>query len=90
MPTLAMTNARVITMDPGLPLASGIIIDDGKSSRVIPLGEDPPLFPGTAAIDLAGKTLLPGLIDSHLHLQKYAESLQKIDLLKNILRTHKP
>ena len=79
MPPLTLTNARVITMDPGLPVASGVVIEDGKFSHVINAGEDPPSLPGGTTIDLAGKVLLPGLIDSHLHLRKYAESLQKID-----------
>ncbi len=79
MPTYTLTNARVITMDPGLPFASGLIIDDGFITQVLPVGQDLPVPIQGEKIDLGGKTLLPGLIDSHLHLRKYAENLQKVD-----------
>jgi predicted amidohydrolase YtcJ len=36
--------------------------------------------PATQEIDLAGKTLLPGFIDSHSHLLSYAESLLQANL----------
>lgn len=83
MPPLALTNARVITMDPGLPFASGLIIKDGKISQVLAQGEDPPLGNNGALLNLRGKIVLPGLIDSHLHLRKYAETLQKLDCETN-------
>jgi len=79
MPTTILTNARVITMDPGQPVASGLIIEDGSIARVLPLDQDPQLPSQGKKIDLGGKTILPGLIDSHLHLRKYAESLEKVD-----------
>ena len=83
MPTLILTNARVITMDPGFPLGSGLVIDEGKVTQILAQGEDPPLAINGERIDLAGKTILPGLIDSHLHLRKYAETLQKTNCETN-------
>jgi predicted amidohydrolase YtcJ len=83
MPTYTLINARVITMDPGLPFASGLHIEDGRITHVLPQGEEVPV-PGLGKqIDMGGKTILPGLIDSHLHLRKYAEALQKIDCETN-------
>lgn len=79
MPTTTLTNARVITMDPGHPIASGLIIEEGKIIRVLSGESSPPISGDGESIDLEGKTILPGLIDCHLHLRKYAESLQKID-----------
>ena len=66
-------------MDPGLPLASSLIIQGGKVTAVLdgPDADDPPA--SVKILDLEGRTVLPGLIDSHLHLRNYAESLQKID-----------
>ena len=66
-------------MDPGSPLASSLIIEDGKVAAVLagPEADDPPS--GVEILDLKGRTVLPGLIDAHLHLRNYAESLQKID-----------
>lgn len=79
MQTLILANAHVITMDPGNPFASGLVIEDGTITRILPQGEEPPDNLDGEKIDLAGKTVLPGLIDSHLHLRNYAETLQKID-----------
>ena len=79
MPSYTLTNARVITMDPGRPFASGLIIENGTITRVLPLDQDSPHSLQGEKIDLGGKTLLPGLIDSHLHLRKYAETLQKVN-----------
>ncbi len=79
MQTLILTNARVITMDSGHPLASGMVIEDGVITRILAQGEEPSDLPQGESIDLGGKVVLPGLIDSHLHLRKYAETLQKID-----------
>jgi predicted amidohydrolase YtcJ len=86
MPTYTLTNARVITMDPGHPFASGLIIEDGRINRVLSEGSSPPVLSNGEGIDLAGKTILPGLIDSHLHLRKYAEALQKINCETNTIQ----
>jgi len=66
-------------MDSGNPFAIGLIIQDGRIIRLISEAEgyDPALSENV--LDLEGRVLLPGLIDSHLHLQKYAETLEKID-----------
>jgi predicted amidohydrolase YtcJ len=66
-------------MDPGLPFASGLLIDEGKIVQVLPQGEHFTTPDFGESLDLGGKTILPGLIDSHLHLRKYGETLQKID-----------
>jgi len=62
---------RVITV-PGSPVLgpSTIIVDDGRISSVQAGHLAPPA--GTATIDLRGKTVLPGLIDSHVHLDSDA------------------
>src|SRR5207244_2334997 len=44
--------------------ADGVFVQDGKIQAV---GKDLKVPPGTAEIDAAGNTLLPGLIDSHTH-----------------------
>ena len=86
MPNLTLTNARLITMEPGHPFASGLVIEGGKITRVLSLGEDPPDQINGETIDLGGKTVLPGLIDSHLHLRNYAETLQKVNCETNTIQ----
>ncbi|MGB2963862.1 MAG: amidohydrolase [Anaerolineales bacterium] len=79
METLLLNNARIYTMDPRQPQASALEIRGGKIERVLTEpGADRPGGSGKT-LDLNGRVLLPGLIDSHLHLRHYAETLQKIN-----------
>ena len=61
--------ANVITIDPALPRASAVAIANG---RFVGVGSDSDLEtligPSTRVLDLAGKTVLPGFIDAHIHV----------------------
>jgi predicted amidohydrolase YtcJ len=59
------TNANVITVDPSMPKAKWVAVKDGKIAGV---GEnEAPVDQAAKVVDLKGKTVLPGLIDSHAH-----------------------
>ncbi|MCB2109468.1 MAG: amidohydrolase [Defluviimonas sp.] len=68
-PDLILTNARILTMDPARPRAEAIAI---AADRIAALGTRAEIEPlaGTATevIDCHGATLLPGFVESHLHL----------------------
>jgi imidazolonepropionase-like amidohydrolase len=49
-----------------------VLVDDGKIARVGGSGLAVP--PGTKVIDGRGRTLMPGMIDAHVHLTDSAES----------------
>ena len=71
MESLQLINARIYTMDPRQPLASSLVCRGGKVESI-----DPKDSSGSAErLDLGGRIVLPGLIDSHLHLRQYAETL---------------
>lgn len=72
-------NAHIHTLDPNCPLASVIVID---GERILAVGgaELLEVFPLAKRQDVGGRTILPGLTDAHLHFEKYALSLQKLDL----------
>ncbi len=64
---LALVNARVVTMaaaDGGVVENATILID---GDRISAIGADVAVPAGTRTIDLAGKTVIPGLIDAHAH-----------------------
>ncbi len=44
------------------------VLDQGRIDWLGPASAAPPLPPGATVIDAAGKTVLPGFIDSHTHL----------------------
>jgi predicted amidohydrolase YtcJ len=80
MQTKYLYNARIyITTDDPRPV-SALAIRDG---RVLAAGAHEQLrseFEGIADwIDLGGRTILPGLIDAHIHLEHYGFALQKIN-----------
>lgn len=64
-PSLVVENARVFVGD-GTVLANGSIAVAGD--RVVTVAEGPIDAPGAHRIDAAGGTVMPGLIDTHVHL----------------------
>ncbi len=68
-------------MDPLLPRAPAVAM---AGNRVLALGDDTTMLgllpPGGEAIDLRGRAVLPGFVDSHIHFVDYALRLRHIDL----------
>lgn len=68
-PDLILHNGRFTTLDRANPTASAVAIKDGRFLRV---GRSEDVLPlagsGTRVVDLQGRTVLPGLIDNHLHI----------------------
>jgi len=64
---IALTNVRIITMDDedGGVIENGTILIDGN--RIKSIGESVDLPGKVNAIDMEGKTVMPGLIDAHAH-----------------------
>jgi len=75
-------NAHIYTQDPNNPKATATVID---GNRFLAIGNDLEILtqyqqPGkTELFNLEGRTVIPGLIDAHIHLQSYALGLQKIN-----------
>ena len=65
---LVLTGGRVYTADPTRAIAQAIAVRDGKIIYVgVDDGAQPFIGPGTRVEPLAGRLVLPGLFDSHLH-----------------------
>lgn len=74
-------NAKIYTMDAGFSTADAILFD--SSGRIHNVGGEQAMleaFPDAMHIDLRGKTIIPGLIDSHAHLYGLAISLSQAQL----------
>lgn len=66
---MIVTNARVLTMDAARPRAEAVALAAGKIVAVGTAAEVAALAgPQTRVIDADGRTLLPGFVESHLHL----------------------
>lgn len=76
---LILYNSVIYTMDETRPTASKIAIKEGK---IVAFDQDadPYCGPQTRKIDIKGKTILPGLIESHAHPLNYAANLLELDL----------
>ena len=63
-----LLNGKIVTLDAALPTAEALAVRDGRIIAVGP-SADIRAFAGTATrtIDLEGRTVIPGLIDSHMH-----------------------
>jgi len=72
-------NGKVVTLDQQLSIASTVVVNDG---RIVAVGDDQvaDAYDAAAAIDLGGKLLMPGFIDSHTHIRGNPQ--RYIDLTK--------
>jgi predicted amidohydrolase YtcJ len=80
-PDLVLINANVITVDPLCPRAQALAISGSRALAIGTNSETRVLAgAGTRVIDCSGKTIVPGFIDSHIHLSAFAESLVTVNL----------
>jgi imidazolonepropionase-like amidohydrolase len=73
--TVVVTADRMVDVLAGRVIEEPVVvITDGRIASVVGRGGARPAIPaGATRIDLPGKTLLPGLIDMHVHLTSLAE-----------------
>ena len=68
-PDLVFSNGKVVTVDDRFTIAQAVAV---KGDRIIAVGSNQDIAKlagsGTKTIDLMGRTVIPGLIDNHLHL----------------------
>ncbi|WP_338581121.1 amidohydrolase [Pseudomonas sp. MAG733B] len=94
---LVLLNGKIFTADRSQPKVQALAVQDGK---VLQVGSDAQIKAliesGTKVIDLQGKTLMPGLIDSHSHAifgglemvsANMADEVVELDELEKRLRT---
>lgn len=75
-----ITNGNIYSLDGSQRKISSLAIDNG---RILAVGDESTIrtaFPNSSDLhDLDGATVIPGLIDSHIHLQNFALGLKKIN-----------
>ena len=80
-PDLVIVNASVHTMDDANPTAGAVAI---AGNRIAAVGSTPEIRalagPGTRLVDAAGKLVLPGFNDAHVHFLSGGYSLANVDL----------
>ncbi|HSK10271.1 MAG TPA: amidohydrolase [Vicinamibacterales bacterium] len=80
---LVLRNGAVYTMDSSHPWATGVAITGNRIVAV--LGDDSQaaafVGPKTRVVDLAGRFLLPGFIDGHIHFNSAGALVQDVNLM---------
>jgi hypothetical protein len=74
---LVLTNGKIITVDRAFTIADSVAI---VGDRIVAVGPReamaPVTAPATRVVDLKGKTVVPGLVDGHAHMDR--EGLKSI------------
>jgi predicted amidohydrolase YtcJ len=76
---LVIENAVIYTVNPTRPQATALAV---KGSRILAVGPEAAKTIGseTKRMDAKGATIVPGLIDSHVHMAALGDLLQSFDL----------
>ena len=78
---LIVTNARIYTVDEGRPVAEAMAIRGGRIDFIGSVrGALAHRGSATRVLDLAGRTVIPGMVDAHAHLRGLGEALRTVDL----------
>ena len=73
----AFEGARLIVGDGGAPIENAVLVVDG--ARIVAAGRaaDVSVPAGAARVNLAGKTVMPMLIDTHVHLSPTRDAIMR-------------
>lgn len=87
----ALTHANIISGDSEQVLRDVTLLIEGKKIKSIQSSETP-LPDGAAVIDLAGKYIMPGFIDSHVHIRNFGDAeralLSGVTTVRNMGAAH--
>ena len=64
---LALTGARIVTMNGDTVIEDGVIVTNGNRIEAIGARGEVTIPAGATVVDLTGKTIIPGLVDAHWH-----------------------
>ncbi len=79
---LIIVNARIYTADQNHPVVAALAVRGDRIAFVGSRREAEALAgPNTTRLDLAGKTVIPGMVDAHTHLLGLGQALRIVDLV---------
>ncbi len=72
---IAFTNARVITMNGDEVIENGTVLVEGNLIKAVGKSSDITIPSNAKQIDCTGKTVLPGFVDAHAHINHFRSGL---------------
>lgn len=91
-PDLVVTHAKIITVDPQFTIVEALAVRDG---RIVAVGKNDDILKlatdATQKVNLGGKTVIPGLCDSHVHptdaaLYEFDHPVPEMDTVADVLK----
>jgi predicted amidohydrolase YtcJ len=91
-PDLIVHNAKIVTVDAQFRIAQAMAV---RGDRIVAVGSDSEVLKqkgeSTRILDAGGKTILPGLMDSHVHapdaaMYEYDHEIPKMETIADVLR----
>src|SRR5437867_4035903 len=88
---LIFHHGKIVTVDAVFSIAEAVAV---KSGRILKVGSDREILqlkgPHTKAVDLGGKAVLPGLMDSHVHpadacLTEFDHPIPEMETIQDVL-----
>lgn len=83
----AYINGKIFTSDKYHPYAEAFTVEDGRITWVGYNADLPGIFTDYEIVDLAGKRVLPGFIDAHMHGVMLAEYSRQISCLPPLVHS---
>jgi imidazolonepropionase-like amidohydrolase len=77
-PVTAIVGARVIDGTGGTAIADAVVIVDGARITAVGPRARVAVPRGATVVDAVGKTLIPGLVDAHYHLNQPPEEMKRL------------
>ena len=82
-PDTVLYNGKILTVDDAFSVVEAVAIRDGRFLLVGDTDEIRSLAgPDTEERDLGGRTVVPGLVDSHIHLRQVGVDLDRVPLFE--------
>jgi predicted amidohydrolase YtcJ len=79
---LVLEGGVIVTLDDARPRATAVAV---KAGRIVAVGDAADVKPfvgkATRVIDLAGRMVVPGLTDAHVHVEGLGTALERLDLV---------
>ena len=91
-PDLIVTQGKVVTVDPQFTIAEAFAI---RGDRIMAVGSNAEIMalagPDTKRLDAQGRTIIPGLIDSHVHatgaaLYEFDHAIPEMETVADVLK----